>query len=77
MPCPHCGWYKGLMTDMVARNDDDLYRAADKRCTPPKQRGGNKALFYSPDMLDQRETVEGPVRVEAPGRNGETGSAAR
>ena len=42
-----------------------------------KSEGGNKALFYTKDMLDNRETVEGPVRVEAPGRNGETGPAGR
>ena len=66
-----------VMTDMVARNYDDLYRAADIAMYTAKAEGGNKALFYTPDMLDQRETVEGPVRVEAPGRNGETGSAAR
>ena len=42
-----------------------------------KHEGGNKALFYTPDMLDNRETAEGPVRMEAPGRDGETGSAAR
>ena len=66
-----------VMTDMVARNYDDLYRAADIAMYTAKAEGGNKALFYSPDMLDQRETVDGPVRVEAPGRNGETGSAAR
>jgi len=66
-----------VMTDMVARNYDDLYRAADIAMYTAKAEGGNKAMFYTPDMLDQRETIEGPVRVEAPGRNGETGSAAR
>ncbi|MCR5566769.1 MAG: GGDEF domain-containing protein [Clostridiales bacterium] len=66
-----------VMTDMVARNYDDLYRAADIAMYNAKHEGGNKALFYSADMLDNRETVEGPVRIEAPGRNGETGSAAR
>ena len=66
-----------VMTDMVARNYDDLYRAADIAMYTAKSEGGNKALFYSPDMLDQRETIEGPVRIEAPGRDGTTGSAAR
>ena len=66
-----------VMTDMVARNYDDLYRAADIAMYTAKAEGGNKALFYDREMLDQRATVEGPVRVEAPGRNGETGSAAR
>ena len=66
-----------VMTDMVARNYDDLYRAADIAMYTAKAEGGNKALFYTPDMLDNRETAEGPVRVEAPGRDGETGSAAR
>jgi len=28
-------------------------------------------------MLDNRETAEGPVRIEAPGRDGEMESAAR
>ena len=66
-----------VMTDMVARNYDDLYRAADIAMYTAKADGGNKALFYTKDMLDNRETVEGPVRVEAPGRNGETGPAGR
>jgi diguanylate cyclase (GGDEF)-like protein len=66
-----------VMTDMVARTYDDLYRAADIAMYTAKAEGGNKALFYDREMLDQRATVEGPVRVEAPGRNGETGSAAR
>ena len=66
-----------VMTDMVARNYDDLYRAADIAMYTAKHEGGNKALFYTPEMLDSRETVEGPVRIEAPGRDGETESAAR
>ena len=66
-----------VMTDMVARNYDDLYRAADIAMYTAKHEGGNKALFYNTGMLDSRETAEGPVRIEAPGRNGETGSAAR
>ena len=66
-----------VMTDMVDRSYDDLYRAADIAMYTAKREGGNKALFYTGEMLDERETAEGPVRVEAPGRNGETGSAAR
>lgn len=66
-----------VMTDMVARNYDDLYRAADIAMYTAKHEGGNKAMFYSTDMLDTRETVEGPVRIEAPGRDGNMTSAAR
>lgn len=66
-----------VMTDMVPRHYDDLYRAADIAMYTAKSQGGNKALFYTPDMMDQRETTEGPVRMEAPGRDGSTGSAAR
>ena len=66
-----------VMTDMVARNYDDLYRAADIAMYTAKHEGGNKALFYTPEMLDTRETAEGPVRIEAPGRDGEFTSAAR
>ncbi len=66
-----------VMTDMVARNYDDLYRAADIAMYTAKHEGGNKALFYTADMLDTRETVEGPVRIEAPGRDGNMTPAAR
>jgi diguanylate cyclase (GGDEF)-like protein len=66
-----------VMTDMVARNYDDLYRAADIAMYTAKHEGGNKALFYTQDMLDNRETAEGPVRIEAPGRDGNMESAAR
>ncbi len=65
-----------VMTDMVPRHYDDLYRAADITMYIAKSDGGNKALFYSPDMKDKRETTEGPVRIEAPGRDGSTGSAS-
>ncbi len=64
-----------VMTDMVPRHYDDLYRAADIAMYNAKSEGGNKALFYSPDMKDKRESTEGPVRIEAPGRNGSPGSA--
>lgn len=66
-----------VMTDMVTRNYDDLYRAADIAMYTAKHEGGNKALFYTADMLDTRETVEGPVRIEAPGRDGNMTPAAR
>ena len=66
-----------VMTDMIARNYDDLYRAADIAMYTAKRDGGNKALFYTADMLDNRETIEGPVRIEAPGRDGQGGSVAR
>lgn len=66
-----------VMTDMVNRTYDDLYRAADIAMYTAKAEGGNKALFYTQEMLDNRETIEGPVRIEAPGRNGETGPAGR
>ena len=62
-----------VMTDMVARNYDDLYRAADIAMYTAKAEGGNKALFYDRNMLDQRETAEAPVRTETSGGNGATG----
>ena len=58
-----------VMTDMVSRNYDDLYRAADIAMYTVKHEGGNKALFYTPDMLDSREAAEESVRIEAPGRD--------
>ena len=66
-----------VMTDMVPRHYDDLYRAADIAMYIAKSQGGNKALFYAPDMPDKRESTEGPVRIEAPGRNASSGSALR
>ena len=67
-----------VMTDMVGRTYDDLYRAADIAMYTAKAEGGNKALFYDKGMLDQRETTEGHIRMEAPGRedvpgNGQNG----
>ena len=41
-----------VMTDMVNRTYDDLYRAADIAMYRAKGQGGNKALFYSKDMLE-------------------------
>lgn len=40
-----------VMTDMVGRTYDDLYRAADIAMYNAKNSGGNKALFYSEEML--------------------------
>ena len=64
-----------VMTDMVDRNYDDLYRAADIAMYTAKADGGNKALFYTQDMLNQRTAPEGPVRTEAPGGDRGTGAA--
>ena len=47
-----------VMTDMVGRSYDDLYRAADLAMYTAKNAGGNKAMFYSDDMKHQREAVE-------------------
>ncbi len=63
-----------VMTDMVARTYDDLYRAADIAMYTAKAEGGNKALFYTRDMLDNRETVGSSVHFETPDRNGGTGA---
>ena len=54
-----------VMTDMVERDYDDLYRAADIAMYTAKHEGGNKAMFYDASMLDSRETAEGPVRIDA------------
>ena len=62
-----------VMTDMVSRTYDDLYRAADIAMYTAKADGGNKALFYSPEMGDDRETVEGPVRIDADHPDKKTG----
>jgi len=45
---------------MVNRTYDDLYRAADIAMYCAKSEGGNKALFYTPEMLDQREAERKP-----------------
>ena len=39
-----------VMTDMVERTYDNLYRAADIAMYKAKAEGGNKALFYTPEM---------------------------
>ena len=59
-----------VMTDMVERNYDSLYRAADIAMYTAKARGGNQALLYTPEMAEQRENME-RVLKEAPGRNAE------
>lgn len=47
-----------VMTDMVERNYDELYRAADIAMYAAKSQGGNRALFYSPDMLESARETE-------------------
>ncbi len=44
-----------VMTDMVGRSYDDLYRAADIAMYTAKAGGGNKALFYTEEMRENRE----------------------
>ena len=68
-----------VMTDMVPRNYDDLYRAADLAMYMAKNEGGNKALFFTGEMLEEhgKEESQSPVRIEAPGRDGDFASAAR
>ena len=47
-----------VMTDMVERNYDELYRAADIAMYAAKSQGGNRALFYSPEMLEHAQEME-------------------
>ena len=47
-----------VMTDMVERTYDELYRAADIAMYAAKAQGGNKALFYAPDMLEHAMETE-------------------
>ena len=47
-----------VMTDMVERNYDELYRAADIAMYSAKSEGGNKALFYTPEMLEHARETE-------------------
>ena len=47
-----------VMTDMVERNYDALYRAADIAMYSAKSQGGNKALFYTPEMLEHARERE-------------------
>jgi diguanylate cyclase (GGDEF)-like protein len=42
-----------VMTETVERNYDDLYRAADIAMYFSKAQGGNSAIFYSRDLLNQ------------------------
>jgi len=47
-----------VMTDMVERSYDELYRAADIAMYAAKSQGGNRALFYSPEMLENARETE-------------------
>lgn len=47
-----------VMTDMVARNYDALYRAADIAMYTAKEQGGNQAMLYTPEMAERRERAE-------------------
>ena len=47
-----------VMTDMVERNYDALYRAADIAMYSAKSQGGNMALFYTPEMLEHARETE-------------------
>jgi diguanylate cyclase (GGDEF)-like protein len=58
-----------VMTDMVERSYDALYRAADIAMYTAKGQGGNQALLYTPEMAARRENAE-RILEEAPGRNG-------
>ena len=66
-----------VMTDNVDRTYDDLYRAADIAMYFAKAQGGNQAIFYSKDLLNQargkattRED-ETAGMAEQNGKNGE------
>ena len=47
-----------VMTDMVERSYDELYKAADIAMYAAKSQGGNRALFYSPEMLEHAHETE-------------------
>ena len=51
-----------VMTDMVERSYDDLYRAADIAMYTAKNAGGNKAMFYTDEMKKKREAMESRVQ---------------
>jgi len=47
-----------VMTDMVERSYDELYKAADIAMYAAKSQGGNRALFYLPEMLEHAHETE-------------------
>lgn len=47
-----------VMTDMVERDYDSLYRAADVAMYHAKRQGGNRALFFTPEMMEHAEEEE-------------------
>ena len=47
-----------VMTDMVERTYDSLYRAADVAMYCAKREGGNKALFFTPEMMERAQQEE-------------------
>ena len=63
-----------VMTDMVNRNYDDLYRAADIAMYYAKSQGGNKAVLYTPELLEEtrRAAEERGESWQAEGRSRET-----
>ncbi|MBQ8162371.1 MAG: GGDEF domain-containing protein [Clostridia bacterium] len=54
-----------VMTDMVERSYDSLYHAADIAMYTAKRDGGNKAMFFSPDMVADCESSLDGVHTEA------------
>ena len=55
-----------VMTETVERNYDDLYRAADIAMYFSKAQGGNSAIFYSRDLLNQARGAAAPREEGTP-----------